>query len=511
MKRFFIWAMAATLLVAGTAVAAGPARGTDAGRLVVQPNETFPFGSPATTNNDDSCDIAVTPAATLLLPYFEVDFQDDAGGLEPSNSALNTIFTITNVSRFPQIAHVTVWSDLSFPVLDFNIYLTGYDVQGVNLWDVIARGQLPGTSSDAAVGDFSQADNPNFLDEVGEDDVCLDLPTEIGDVLLAEVQSALTGGPYFNCSVVGLEHDNAIGYVTVDVAATCSQSLPTDPEYFATEILFDNVFIGDYQNINPNSALLGEGAGNYAGGSPMVHIRAVPEGGAAGTFEPTNLPYTFYDRYVADAGFDRRQPLPGLWAARYIEENEEQDFETDMLIWREGTTGGVEGSSTLEQCPDVTGNDNIATTELVRFDESENPNVAEITCRVSPCPVEDEEFTFPETSRTSTTNAGQFPGNLGLTEDAGGWMYLNLNNGGADAYSTDRTNSQNWVVVEMRAEGRYGVDFDAAYLGNGCSANPGTTDAETGPFIGPADNFQDAACLVDPTAIGCPGFVDPAL
>jgi hypothetical protein len=29
--------------------------------------------SAATRNNDDSCDIAVLPAATLLLPYFEVD------------------------------------------------------------------------------------------------------------------------------------------------------------------------------------------------------------------------------------------------------------------------------------------------------------------------------------------------------------------------------------------------------------------------------------------------------
>jgi hypothetical protein len=30
--------------------------------------------------------------------------------------------------------------------------------------------------------------------------------------------------------------------------------------------------------------------------------------------------------------------------------------------------------------------------------------------------------------------------------------------------------SQNWVIVSMFAEGRYSVDFDAAWLGNGCSA-----------------------------------------
>ena len=33
-----------------------------------------------------------------------------------------------------------------------------------------------------------------------------------------------------------------------------------------------------------------------AAANPMVHIRAVPEGGAAGSTAHTDLPYTFYDR-----------------------------------------------------------------------------------------------------------------------------------------------------------------------------------------------------------------------
>ncbi len=53
----------------------------------------------ATTNNDDSCDIAVAPAATLLLPFFEIDVTTPAGD--------TTLFTITNVTSAPQIAHVT--------------------------------------------------------------------------------------------------------------------------------------------------------------------------------------------------------------------------------------------------------------------------------------------------------------------------------------------------------------------------------------------------------------------
>ena len=88
---------------------------------------------PTTTNNDDSCDIAVQPAATLLLPYFEVDFKS------PQTSAKQTLFTVQNVSPTPQIAHVTLWTDWGYPALNFPIFLTGYDVQGINLYDVFAR------------------------------------------------------------------------------------------------------------------------------------------------------------------------------------------------------------------------------------------------------------------------------------------------------------------------------------------------------------------------------------
>src|SRR6185369_6021463 len=46
----------------------------------------------ATIHNDDSCDISVMPAATLLLPYFEVDINS------PQTVARTTIFTVVNTS-----------------------------------------------------------------------------------------------------------------------------------------------------------------------------------------------------------------------------------------------------------------------------------------------------------------------------------------------------------------------------------------------------------------------------
>ena len=99
MKKLTVLAMLAAVLMAGSAFAVNR-------HLTPSPNATFAFGAagvasgPTTTNNDDSCDIGVAPAATLLLPYFEVDFGS------PQTTARQTLFTITNVSAFPQIAHV---------------------------------------------------------------------------------------------------------------------------------------------------------------------------------------------------------------------------------------------------------------------------------------------------------------------------------------------------------------------------------------------------------------------
>src|SRR4051812_24441987 len=84
----------------------------------------------ATIQNDDSCDIAVLPAATLLLPWFDVDVT------LPPSLAKTTIFTVVNTSKTERIARTTIWTDLGYPLLTFNLRLTGYDVEPVNLYDI---------------------------------------------------------------------------------------------------------------------------------------------------------------------------------------------------------------------------------------------------------------------------------------------------------------------------------------------------------------------------------------
>src|SRR5258708_31195743 len=65
------------------------------------------------------------PAATLLLPYFEVDLGNPAG--------VSTSFWVNNASAAATVAHVTLWTDEGIPTFNFDIYLTGYDVEKVDL------------------------------------------------------------------------------------------------------------------------------------------------------------------------------------------------------------------------------------------------------------------------------------------------------------------------------------------------------------------------------------------
>ena len=481
MKKITVWALMAVLVVVGSAFAA-PAK--------VVANATYSAGSPATTNNDDSCDISVMPAATLLLPYFEVNLDD------PLDET--TLFTITNVSHVEQIAHVTLWTDYSFPVIDFNIYLTGYDVQAINLYDVIKRGVIapdagtgydPRSSTGHSYGDFSDA-NPAIADAILG---CVDLPGQLPSAYATRMQNAFTLGsvPALGgepaCVNIGQVHANAVGYVTIDVADECSTSLPTDAEYYSDEIRFDNVFIGDYQQVNSNN--------NFAQGNPMVHIRAIPEGGepdatpvigSVGTNggpNAVNFPRTFYSRYLpAGSKIDRRQPLPSVFAARWINGGA-TDFETYFKIWREGD---VTPALTCGSTASASGYDDNYTsaTELVAFDEEENAVGASPGLIVSP-PIT-LEFAFPETSLTSVADSDFFP----QIDAVAGWMYLNLDNVSGDVVGTPpvRVASQNWVITSMRADGRYSVDFDAAALANGCTVEAAISeiDDNNGPILGPA-------------------------
>jgi hypothetical protein len=429
------------------------------------------FASP-TRNNDDSCDISVLPAATLLLPYFEVNLN--------SYSGPTTLFTVTNASPQEQIAHVTLWTDYAYPVIDFNVYLTGYDTQAINLFDIIARGFIApdlGTGTDVSnQGEFSTSNDRLDLSN------CDQLPGQLPAVYVTRMQQAFTLGrmPALGslpaCTSIGGTHTNAVGYATIDVVRSCTTRNPSMAGYLTEDILWDNVLLGDYQQV--------DAAQDYAEGGPMVHVRAVPEGGTAserrnypGSYEVT-FHRTFYSRFQAASNhtFDARQPLPAMFAARWIS-GTTSGFQTSLKIWREGRT-------TLNAPCSTHALQNVAGfIEAVIFDEEENPE-GQLPDSVICTPIVLYP-TLPATSLVRSTDASLFP--RPTTGAIGGWLYMNLDNCGQDDYA-----SQNWVITSMRSEGRYSVDQDAFALGNGCSLPVATSEVTTsyGAVIGPAPNVN---------------------
>ncbi|MBV9494731.1 MAG: hypothetical protein JOZ54_10835 [Acidobacteria bacterium] len=407
------------------------------------------------TNNDSSCDIGVAPAATLLLPYFEV---------ETAERGITTIFSVTNVSAQPHVAHVTLWTDYDYPALSFHLYLTPYDVQPVNLYDVIVDGVI---AADAG--------------PIGSS--CGELPRTVPPQLLGEARLALQIGTTATCTGssqarrIGSIHGTlAAGYATIDVVKDCSAISPPSQIYFRDLLLFDNVLIGDYETIDP--------AKHAAGGTPLVHIRAVPEGGPAGASAvPTPLQTTFYSRYLGELapGFDRRQPLPATFAARFVQGG---GFETRFKIWREGSRGvlqgcaGYQGSGGFAPTRENVGNSFMRPTEIVRFDEHENSFVTQFF----------GEFPFPSTvfpaASARRSDSSDFPPFASPADDRAGWIYLNLDSQlGARGPELP---SQNWVVTSLSVPDLFQVDMDAAWLGNGCTPPIRNTEVGTVGVIGPA-------------------------
>jgi hypothetical protein len=417
--------------------------------------------SPATRNNDDSCDISVAPAATLLLPYFEVDLSDRPGEM--------TLFTITNVTALPQIARVTIWTDWSYPLLTFNLFLTGYDVQSINLYDVLARGRIASeTSMQSEVG-VRSADNDTNPMHAGP--LCAAAPDPLPVSVLEDLRSALTVGRNTACASarIGSTHAHAIGYATIDVVRNCGSAMPVDAGYFTSDLGYDNVLIGDYQQVDRMN--------NFAQGNTLVHIRAVPEEGVSG-WPKTNLRRTFYSRLQNGGTADRRQPLPSTFAARWIDGGV-GELNAAVKIWREPVTGATAGCA-------LSSNARSPLPDIVRFDDEENPAGFVPDCTFL-CP----EFIWdvPTVQRIEIDNSGwHIPPDP--NRHLAGWMYYNPSRGSWSAPS-DEEATQGWVVVSMAAEGRFSVDFDATSLGNGCGPRtPYTAEDGSSPVIGPSPNVN---------------------
>lgn len=433
------------------------------------------------------CTIDDVPAATLLLPYFEVDLSDPNG--------VNTLFSINNASAAPALAHVTVWTDLSVPVLDFDVYLTGFDVETISMRNIV-NGILPRTQTEpgdpAPPNDFSPDGPPGPLGDpldppgvfLGTSGPCVGvygpLPASfVNGHLIPSLTGDESNLPGFGCSGALYTDDPdtpvdesniARGYVTVDSVNECSLEFPVTDPYFTDTANRNNVLWGDYFYVDT--------ANDFAQGETLVHIEACASaaidpddpgtgpsvGNGAGhcPFLGQADPFTFYSRYLDTPGVDEREGLASQFAVRYVQGGL-FDGGTDYIVWRDSRDANISGGGCPAQLSLPFTNIFPLNQELVvAFDEEENSEeLCFIASDVSP-PTGGQQTCFPlEAARYNVTDS-----NVPLSQSLGptapfGWMFLDLDLTAADE-------SQAWVTAVMSALGRFSVGFDAIQLDSVC-------------------------------------------
>jgi hypothetical protein len=375
------------------------------------------------------------PAATLLLPYFEVDRSDPNGP--------QTRFTVINSSPVPTIAHAVLWTDMGVPTFAFDLYVGGRDSIEIDLRLLFNPGVLPQTSAAAfTAGPDSNAHSPNSTCAATATYPGFPVPNTVPGPMLTHIRLAHVGKPsavFGNmCSAANHADNIERGYVTIDAVHACTSKFPSDPGYFAaggTGIASDaNVLFGTYTVIDRGN--------NVSTASPLVAIEASstdPQTTIAGT-------YTFYAGYVGASAVDNRESLgSSVWHARTLDVGF-FDPGSDLVVWRD--PGFPHSSFVCGTTPSDFPRQEIG---IIAFDEQEHPtiyNPGPIYPNLTPPPV------YPVPLLAQRVPASS------MSPYNSGFIILNLD-GGFAGPSPIPGQSKSYVGVRHRLNGVFGAELPA--------------------------------------------------
>jgi hypothetical protein len=333
---------------------------------------TVAFALTASAAFANYCARDYVPAATLLVPYAVVSMQSDLSA--PDSTGYTTLLSVTNVSSDAELIHVTVWSALSTPVVDFDEVLSGYDVWTINFRDLLTghfdhfdttfdgfwKGvEGPGVTPygpETNQGFTSTLNGPYDTDNTGSpppvggvDDTGCNNPygyhPEYGSGIIAGLANDIfpLAYEYADCDpthatfgappwLKAIDTSKLWFYVTIDVVHNCNLLFPGGgSDYFADYASQDNVLIGEVVYLNSTQ--------HYSEAMPAVHIEAQFDQGAgprSGLTPKVRVGpsgnFYFIDRPSNDTLlYDTREPLATGFAFRYYDSG---GVSSQLLFWK---------------------------------------------------------------------------------------------------------------------------------------------------------------------------------
>ncbi len=268
------------------------------------------------------CGLVNEPAATLLVPYFEVDVEDPGGR--------DTLVSIGTVETEATLVHAVLWTNQGHPALSFDLAGPPHGVRAIRVRDLVT-GQLPESSLPGTA--FPSCTDPLALPEADA----------------GELSAKLTGQPDPTdglCRSTAVEEGRlATGYLTFDVVRDCSGAelaTPFDEGYFVDGLDF-SVGLATHDNLLWGNFFLVDPANDFAQGENAVAVVSDPTkfGSELGCGIPPcqqRTPTTFY------RGDDNRMPLPHAYLTRFLSGGGFAG-ETEFVVWLEGHVDPAECGS----------------------------------------------------------------------------------------------------------------------------------------------------------------------
>lgn len=257
------------------------------------------------------------PAASLLLPYFEVS------GICIPGAGRNVRFTVTNTEKAAVLTRVTLWSNVGVAALEYDVYLNGFDQQTIDLADVVCNGNLPETGAGVPPGPGRLAATTTTYPGCNATSSPAGGAPVYGAGALsptqrAELVAALSGNPLpsapTQCSSLPNGRSTLEGYITIDAVNRCGADSLGEAN-FGAHLDSRNVLVG--------SAVLIDDVENASVAIPAIALEAT-------TTSALDASPSFYGLGGSSVG-PRREPLPNAWSVELVQNAATR---TDYIVWR---------------------------------------------------------------------------------------------------------------------------------------------------------------------------------